>query len=107
MTNTPKPIYSIKRLILPLIFVTALFWVTLFRKPPARYYGQVMGTTWSVVLANTERSNAALQEGIQLELDRINDLMSTYRPDSEISRFNRHDESVFALSSDTAFVIQS
>ena len=108
MTTTPKPLYSLKRLILPMIFVTALFWVTLSRKPVvSTYYGQAMGTTWSVVIPSTEKNKQDLQQIIQQELNNVNMLMSTYHPDSEISRFNRHDTTVFDISTETALVIKT
>ena len=101
-----KPLYSTRKLILPALFVVALFWVTWSRRPTTTaYYGQAMGTTWSVQLADTPKSN--VQSEIQKQLNIVNMLMSTYQPDSEISRFNRHDTSVFALSKDTAFVVQA
>ena len=51
------------------------------------YYGQAMGTTWSVQLADDPNGN--VQDVIQTQLNIVNALMSTYQPDSEISRFNR------------------
>lgn len=52
--------------------------------------GRTMGTTWSVQLQLPAGTAAAtLQRGIQAELDRIDGQMSTYQPDSDLSRFNR------------------
>ena len=71
--------------------------------------GSTMGTTWSLVM-HSMPSNiepAALQQQLQSELDRINRLMSTYDPTSEISRFNAHTHSDwFSISPDTAQVIE-
>ena len=101
-----KPLYSAKKLLLPAIFVLGLFWVTWNRQPTASsYYGQVMGTTWSVQLIDSPTGN--VQEVIQTQLNIVNALMSTYQPDSEVSRFNRTDTEPFEISNDTAIVIQT
>lgn len=62
--------------------------------------GDTMGTTWHVTLvpAAGMPDRAVLQAGIEAELERVNQSMSTYRQDSEISRFN-------ALAPDTWFAI--
>ena len=101
-----KPLYSKKKLLLPAIFVLGLFWVTWYRRPATvGYYGQALGTTWSVQLADNPNGN--IQELIQAELNIVNAKMSTYQPDSEVSRFNRTDLKPFEISSDTALVIQT
>ena len=52
--------------------------------------GHTMGTTWSVKLvAPRSRDLHALHAGIQGELDRVVAQMSTWEPDSDISRYNR------------------
>lgn len=53
--------------------------------------GGTMGTTWSVVYADPGAAAArpeTLQARIEAELEAVNAAMSTYLPDSEISRFN-------------------
>ena len=61
-----------------------------------------MGTTYTVKIAVTDDKNeeaASLSQIIQDNLDDINEKMSTYRPDSELSRFNQHtDSSPFPVS---------
>jgi len=49
-----------------------------------------MGTSWhvTVVPGAATPTAAALQQGIEAELEAVNRSMSTYREDSEISRFN-------------------
>jgi thiamine biosynthesis lipoprotein len=55
-----------------------------------RLDGRTMGTTWSVqVVLPSADSTEKLQRGIQAELDRVDGQMSTYKPQSELSRFNR------------------
>ena len=69
--------------------------------------GSTMGTYYVVKFyADNEPDQQALQQAIDNELELVNDLMSTYRPDSELMRFNRHGaESAFTLSEQTALVI--
>jgi thiamine biosynthesis lipoprotein len=74
-----------------------------------RLSGRTMGTTWSVAMlpAAGGTDGAALRQQLQKRLDRINSLMSTYDPASEISRFNNQTTSDwFALSEETAQVIE-
>ncbi|MGK2945028.1 MAG: FAD:protein FMN transferase [Desulfuromonadales bacterium] len=71
--------------------------------------GQTMGTTWSVAMLPTPdgTNTAALQLLLQKRLDKINSLMSTYDPMSEISRFNNQiSTDWFAISDETAQVIE-
>lgn len=75
----------------------------------ARLSGETMGTTWSVAVrpAPNEADSTKLQADLQRHLDRINGLMSTYDPNSEISRFNaRTETSWFEISPETAEVIR-
>ncbi|WP_201313716.1 FAD:protein FMN transferase [Dyella sp. EPa41] len=51
--------------------------------------GETMGTTWSVrAVLPRELSLATWHDGIQAALDRVDGQMSTYRPQSDLSRFN-------------------
>ncbi|GAB4300156.1 MAG: FAD:protein FMN transferase [Desulfuromonadia bacterium] len=72
-----------------------------------RLEGETMGTTWSVVFRPPgSLSPQSLRREIQGELDRINSLMSTYEPDSELSRFNdSRTTSWVSVSPDTARVV--
>jgi len=60
------------------------------RHSPLQLSGQSMGTSWhvTVVPGAATPSAADLQQGIEAELEAVNRSMSTYREDSEISRFN-------------------
>jgi thiamine biosynthesis lipoprotein len=52
--------------------------------------GATMGTTWSATLVVAARADvAAIERGIQAELDRVVAQMSTYERDSDLVRFNR------------------
>lgn len=51
--------------------------------------GETMGTTWSVrAVLPSELSLATWHAGIQAALDLVDGQMSTYKPQSELSRFN-------------------
>lgn len=73
-----------------------------------RFQGPVFGTGYHVaVYADLDESAyTELDAGIRAELERVDSLMSTYRDDSELSRFNRAPIGVpFFLSPATAEVI--
>ena len=54
------------------------------------FSGRTMGTTYHIkVVAGYFKRTSGLQAKIDARLDAINQSMSTYIPDSEISRFNR------------------
>lgn len=73
--------------------------------------GETMGSTWHVKLrvpagVESEQNARALQAPIDELLERVNDQMSTYRPNSEISRFNAHASTEpFAVSRQFAAVV--
>ncbi|MGH8104926.1 MAG: FAD:protein FMN transferase [Arenimonas sp.] len=52
--------------------------------------GEAMGTTWMVKFVPTQNSAelSELRAGIQAELDTVDGQMSTWTPDSDLSRFN-------------------
>ena len=72
--------------------------------------GPTMGTRYQVKLvlpAGVEISKADLVRDVDATLREINGQMSTYLPDSEISRFNRAEaDRWFAISPETAQVVQ-
>lgn len=72
--------------------------------------GQSMGTTWHVTLVPVTGmpDKAILQAGIEAELERVNQSMSTYRQDSEISRFNALEpDAWFPVSADFHAVLST
>lgn len=72
--------------------------------------GPTMGTTWQVKLPRLPEgtSRDELQAAIERRLERVNGQMSTYRPDSELSRFNRYEGTDwFEVSADTARVVSA
>lgn len=64
--------------------------------------GKTMGTTYRIkMIAGNLKQIPALKDEIDARLDEINQSMSTYRPDSEISNFNAwHRPDRFTLSED-------
>jgi FAD:protein FMN transferase len=60
---------------------------------PSQLVGTSMGTTWHVsyIAPKSGPDAERLQRGIEEQLERVNGSMSTYRSDSEISRFNASD----------------
>lgn len=52
--------------------------------------GEAMGTTWTVKFVGSKKSTSAndLQSGIQQQLDTVDTQMSTWKPESNLSRFN-------------------
>ncbi len=73
------------------------------------FTGPTMGTRYaiSVVGHGAVQDTGALKRLVDSWLENFNRLMSTYDPDSELSRFNRHRENDwFAVSQETAEVVQ-
>ena len=63
-----------------------------------RLQGRTMGTSWHLTVPGGAEDGDALQAAIDAELEAVNDSMSTWLEDSEISRFNR-------LPADTAMTV--
>ena len=80
-----------------------------------RWEGRTMGTTYRVVVWADLTDGVAdafdqklLEQNVEERLAQINQRMSTYQPDSELSRFNRapsHDW--FSVSPETAYVVEA
>ncbi len=73
--------------------------------------GETMGSTWHVKLAvpaGAARRARAMKAPIDAALERINDEMSTYRGNSEISRFNAWPSTApFSASHELAVVVKA
>jgi FAD:protein FMN transferase len=79
------------------------------RDVAATIRGETMGTTYSVKLAAlpTGKSADDVKAGIEARLETVNRQMSTWRKDSEISRFNAHaGTDWFPVSADTVTVLK-
>tara|TARA_B100001094_G_scaffold192495_1_gene186356 strand:- start:5649 stop:6674 length:1026 start_codon:yes stop_codon:yes gene_type:complete len=73
------------------------------------FSGSTMGTTYHIkaLFPKAQQPNSiALQKRVHDALELVNDQMSTYRPDSELSRFNQMDKGVMHMSDDTSFVVK-
>ena len=91
---------SLRRFILPFIFVAALFIVLFLRRPveaPAgedvwEIHGETMGTTYAIkVIPEPETPEAMAQEvaaAVEKAVGRVNAGLSTYSKTSELSLFN-------------------
>ena len=66
--------------------------------------GRAFGTTWSVKAVGGEQ--AKLEAAIDAALKRVDAGMSTWRPDSELSRFNAAPVGPFVFGEETARVIR-
>lgn len=72
--------------------------------------GETMGTFWNVKIYDAPKdwNGERLAETVQKTVDRFDALMSTYKPDSEISRFNQSESTDwFPVSTETARVVES
>ena len=71
-----------------------LFWPTppAPQPPVAQLVGSTMGCSWSVRLGKPldARTADVLRQNVQATLDRIDYQMSTWKPDSDLSRFNAY-----------------
>lgn len=104
-SSGPPPL---RRMIVPAIFVGALFLVVFLRQPngpesPDQWLltGQTMGTAFTVkivvppdVAVEEDEVAAVIRETV----DEVNSRMSTYRSDSELSRFNNFGTDLFGIS---------
>jgi thiamine biosynthesis lipoprotein len=76
----------------------------------AEFSGESMGTSWSVKLAVVDLAAAErveIEHVIESELRAVDEAMSTWRPDSELSRFNAHGSTEpFPVSSEVLAVFR-
>lgn len=86
-------------------------WLRARRWRLGRLTGDALGSRYTVKLATDrmlgEDELVSLQGLVEACVDRVNRLMSPWRTDSEVARFNRHSEdSPFALSAEVFRVLQ-
>ena len=78
------------------------------KKQRREFSGKTMGPIDYQVIVYAENGGPIekMEEGIKSELERVNQLMSTYIEDSDVSRFNRYDKGDwFSVDSETAKVV--
>lgn len=80
-----------------LLVVLSVILLTGCSKPTEQVHlsGPTMGTGYNVkyIVQDEQPKPEVLQKEIDKVLEKVNDEMSTYRPDSELSRFNQHTNS--------------
>lgn len=75
---------------------------------PLRFQGQAMSTSYSVIVYAPEREKLRLEVGIQRRLADVVSTMSTYEPESDVSRFNRAPTDLWVpVSADVVKVVQA
>ena len=87
----------LRRLIIPFLFVAALFYVLATRGGDAPFQmvilsGETMGTTYRVKIVTAKEqppAAKAISDRVEAALLSLNQAMSTYINDSELSRFNQ------------------
>lgn len=91
----PKPFKPLQTLFVASILIGLTVWTYFFRDIPGppnyHWQGQTMGTTWNIKVAEAHLSKQEAENVYQqvlAALEQVNDEMSTYRPNSEINRFN-------------------
>ena len=91
-SHTPTPWLHAIRTCLALLLVLHFIYCT--RGQPTRelmFQGSALGTTYNItIVGDQDPGQVKFRQAIERELEAIDRLMSTYREDSEISRFNRY-----------------
>lgn len=105
---TQKGVKQVKKW---LVVFASLFVIAGCEKPIDQIYlsGLTMGTTYNIkyIVSQEQPSPDVLQKEIDRLLEQVNDQMSTYRSDSELSRFNQNKSSQpFEVSPQTVTVVK-
>ncbi len=93
---------------LGLLLLLGAFVFLVLNKPAHQvlHSGETMGTTYHVKWVTSSRNTQFIREGIEFQLNDVNAKMSTYLPDSELSRFNALvSNEWFEISAETQTVI--
>jgi thiamine biosynthesis lipoprotein len=96
------------RVVLPLLLLLASTLPAAATGPVLHLAGETMGTTWSVQVARpaSHLDSRTLRHELATVVADVDQRMSTYRPDSEISRFNaRRTRAWIPVSRDTRRVV--
>ena len=96
-----------------ILLICTLLWTGCSRSAPHQLHqfsGKTMGTTFTVKVVSEQLTDSAfqqMQDDINALLKEVNRQMSTYIPDSEISKFNQFSDTVwFSISDDFAYVLE-
>lgn len=106
---------ALRRFLLPALFVGALFALLFLRgrNDVARtgewtFRGPTMGTAWAVKIADPEleeETRDAIETTIQQTVALVDQRMSNWKDDSELSLLNRHDTSPYPVSGELLGVL--
>ena len=101
-SETPFLRFIVKRILFLYLLISSVSYAQ-SEKTVFNFIGKTMGTTYSV--KTTSLPPVDLQSLIDSKLEDVNDQMSTYRKDSELSRFNQQKSTKwFSVSKETASV---
>ncbi len=108
---------ALRRFLVPAVFVFALFALLFLRNGGDgdgtgewTFRGPTMGTTWTVKIADPdlqEEQQEAIESTIKQTVDQIDQRMSTWKDDSELSLLNRHDTTPYGVSAELMGVLVS
>ncbi|WP_104399115.1 FAD:protein FMN transferase [Vibrio penaeicida] len=94
-----------------LVVLTSLLFLAGCSQPKEQIHlsGPTMGTTYNIKYIEVDGAPASadIQKEVDKLLELVNDQMSTYRKDSELSRFNQYKgNEAFKVSAETAIVVK-
>ncbi len=94
-----------------LVVLTSLLFLAGCSQPKEQIHlsGPTMGTTYNIKYIEVDGAPASadIQKEVDTLLELVNDQMSTYRKDSELSRFNQYKgNEAFEVSAETAIVVK-
>lgn len=108
---------ALRRFLVPAVFVLALFALLFIRdggngggSGEWTFRGPTMGTTWTVKIADPDlakEEQAAIESTVKQTVDQIDQRMSTWKDDSELSLLNRHGTTPYQVSSELMGVLMS
>lgn len=109
----PGELPPLRKLVLPGLFIALLFGALIVRRPEppppppdlTELNGQVFGTTFTIKVVG-EADGAALAVAVDETLSAIDASMSTWKPDSELSRLNAAGTEPFAVSPELVEVLE-
>jgi len=114
-STPPNVLWDFSRYVIVVIVAGILIWYSFFYTPinyvSQEAAGQTMGTNYIVKVARFPENADwnGVKSVIQNRLDALDQMMSTYKSDSEVCRFNASasTEDWFSVSPETASVVQT
>lgn len=95
------------RFFIQILLASACLWLVACARnaPILTLTGKTMGTTWSVKFSAPETQQAPVRTAIDEELANLVNQMSTWEPDSALSRFNRAEAGTWQSLPDDLFTV--